>query len=266
VTHEEPAQGVDLSHEPAGSPVPVRPGPSAAAQGGAGGAVPPQEGRRARVPAWRRVTHGETRWAVTASVGVVLLVQWRLPARLVVHPRWLVLAVELALLACLIALNPHRIERRSAAYRALSLLFTAALTAANLFAAVRLVADLVHGRDHLAAGPLLLTGGGMWLVNVVIFALTYWELDRGGPAARAAGVRQVPDFLFPQMQSPELAEPDWEPAYFDYVYLSFTNSTAFSPTDVMPLTRKAKGSMLTQSAVSLITVVLVVARAVNILG
>ncbi|WP_037914633.1 DUF1345 domain-containing protein [Actinacidiphila yeochonensis] len=221
---------------------------------------------REALPAWRRVTQGETRWAVTASVALVLVVQSTLPARLVVHPRPLLPAVEFALLACLVALNPHRIERRSAAYRALSLVFTAATAGANLYAAVRLAVDLVHGRSHLAAGALLLTGGGIWLVNVVVFALIYWELDRGGPVARAGGVRQVPDFLFPQMQAPELAQPDWEPAYFDYVYLSFTNSTAFSPTDVMPMTRKAKGYMLTQSAVSLVTVVLVVARAVNILG
>jgi uncharacterized membrane protein len=259
VTHEEPVQGVDLP-EPSASGAPgYRPAPG-------GTAVPPQGGREEALPAWRRVTRAETRWAATASVGVVLLVQFRLPDRLVVQPRWLLPVVELALLACLMVLNPHRIVRRSAAYRWLSLLFTAAVAAANLYAAVRLVADLVHGRDHLAAGPLLLTGGGIWLVNVVIFALTYWELDRGGPAARAAGERAVPDFLFPQMQSPELAAPDWEPAYLDYVYLSFTNSTAFSPTDVLPMTRKAKGYMLTQSAVSLITVVLVVARAVNILG
>jgi uncharacterized membrane protein len=164
------------------------------------------------------------------------------------------------------ALNPHRIERRSRTYRYLSLVLTLAIGGANLYSAVRLADGLVRGTDHTAAGRLLLTGGAIWLINIVIFALAYWELDRGGPAARAAGEQDVPDFLFPQLLSPELAPPHWEPTYVDYFYLSFTNSTAFSPTDVLPGTPKAKLLMLTQSAVSLITVVLVVARAVNILG
>jgi uncharacterized membrane protein len=127
------------------------------------------------------------------------------------------------------------------------------------------VADLVAGRAGTDAVPLLLTGGGIWLTNVIVFALWYWEWDRGGPMARVLGQRQYADFLFAQMQNPESAPPDWEPAFLDYLYLSFTNSTAFSPTDVMPLSRWAKMLMMLQSSVSLVTVVLVVARAVNIL-
>jgi uncharacterized membrane protein len=218
------------------------------------------------LPAWRRATRGEPRWAATASVLAVMAIQLALPARLVGHPQILIPAVEAALLACLIALNPHRIERRSRAYRTLSLVLTLGIGGANLYSAVLLVRGLVQGTDHTAAGKLLLTGGAIWLINIVIFGLAYWELDRGGPAARAHGERDVPDFLFPQLQTPELAPPHWEPAYLDYFYLSFTNSTAFSPTDVLPVTRKAKLLMLMQSAVSLITVVLVVARAVNILN
>jgi uncharacterized membrane protein len=217
------------------------------------------------VPAWRRVTRGEPRWASTAAVVAVVVIQLLLPARLAVHPRWLLPAVETVLLLALIAGNPHRIERASRGYRALGLALTLVIGGANAYSAVRLVAGLVRGTEGSSAGPLLLTGGAIWLVNIVIFALAYWELDRGGPAARAAGERDVPDFLFVQMQSPELAPPHWEPAFFDYFYLSFTNSTAFSPTDVMPSTRWAKALMLAQSAVSLLTVVLVVARAVNIL-
>jgi uncharacterized membrane protein len=96
--------------------------------------------------------------------------------------------------------------------------------------------------------------------------LAYWELDRGGPAARAAATRTRPDFLFAQMQSPQLADPDWEPQFLDYLYLAFTNATAFSPTDVLPLSRPAKVTMMVQSAVAFTVVVLVVARAVNVLG
>jgi uncharacterized membrane protein len=127
------------------------------------------------------------------------------------------------------------------------------------------VLDLVTG---LAVGPaeLLVAGAAIWLTNVLAFALLYWEFDRGGPAARAAGTRTHPDFLFAQMQSPKLAARDWEPYFADYLYLSFTNTTAFSPTDVLPLSRWAKLTMMVQSAVALVVVVLVVARAVNVLG
>jgi uncharacterized membrane protein len=105
----------------------------------------------------------------------------------------------------------------------------------------------------------------VWATNVIAFALWYWEFDRGGPVHRAEGTSQHPDLLFPQMAAPELASPDWEPWFVDYLYLSFTNAAAFSPTDVMPLARWAKLTMLLQSAVSLAVGVLVIARAVNIL-
>lgn len=217
-------------------------------------------------PAWRRVTRGEPRWTSTAAVVAVVVIQLALPSRLAVHPRWLMPTVELALLVALIASNPHRIERGSRTIRVLEIGLALVIGGANAYSAVRLVAGLVRGTETAAAGTLLLTGAAIWLTNIVIFALLYWELDRGGPAARSQGERDVPDFLFVQMQSPELAPPHWEPEFFDYFYLSFTNSTAFSPTDVMPVTRWAKALMLAQSAVSLLTVVLVVARAVNILG
>jgi uncharacterized membrane protein len=113
---------------------------------------------------------------------------------------------------------------------------------------------------------LLLGGGEIWVINILAFALVYWELDRGGPAARAHAVSDLPDFLFQQMQSPGFAPHDWKPAFVDYVYLSFTNATAFSPTDVMPLSRWAKLTMLVQAAVALVIVVLVVARAINALS
>ena len=94
----------------------------------------------------------------------------------------------------------------------------------------------------------------------------YWNLDRGGPAARAEASNRHPDLLFPQMTAPELSPPDWQPEFFDYLYLSFTNAAAFSPTDTMPLARWAKLAMMLQAMVSLGTVVLVIARAVNILN
>jgi len=129
----------------------------------------------------------------------------------------------------------------------------------------RLAAGLAHGTEGTTAGPLLVSGGAIWLTNVIVFALWYWEFDRAGPLARANATRRYPDFQFAQMANPELAPPHWEPAFGDYPYLSFTNAAASSPADVMPLSRWAKTAMLLQSAVSIVTVVLVIARAVNIL-
>ncbi len=123
----------------------------------------------------------------------------------------------------------------------------------------------MYGTEGGSAGPLLVTGGAIWLTNVIVFGLWYWEFDRGGPVARANATRMYPDFLFVQMTSPHLAPPDWEPAFSDYLYLSFTNAAAFSPTDVMPLSRWAKMAMTMQAVISIVTVALVVARAVNIL-
>ncbi|MGW2689418.1 hypothetical protein ACWC6I_40450 [Streptomyces sp. NPDC001414] len=223
------------------------------------------DGERQVVPAWRRVTRGEPRWAVTAVILVAVALQLMLPHRLALQPYWALPALELALLAGLIAGNPRRVEPRTRWLRLLGLALMGVISLANGWAAVRLVAGLVDGTEGAEAGPLLLTGGGIWLTNVIVFALWYWEWDRGGPMARVRGHHQYADFLFVQMQSPETAPPDWEPAFLDYLYLSFTNSTAFSPTDVMPLSRWAKMLMMLQSSVSLVTVVLVVARAVNIL-
>ncbi|MEW2306783.1 hypothetical protein AB0958_43820 [Streptomyces sp. NPDC006655] len=222
-------------------------------------------GERDVVPAWRRATQGEPRWAVTAVILVAVALQLMLPHRLALQPYWVLPVLEILLLAGLIAGNPRRVEPRTRWLRLVGLALMGLISLANGWAAVRLVVGLVTGTEGTDAGPLLLTGGGIWLTNVIVFALWYWEWDRGGPMARVRGRQQYADFLFVQMQSPETAPADWEPAFLDYLYLSFTNSTAFSPTDVMPLSRWAKMLMMLQSSVSLVTVVLVVARAVNIL-
>jgi uncharacterized membrane protein len=216
------------------------------------------------VPAWRRVTRGEPRWPVTIGVLTAIAMQLALPSRVTVHPSWLLPAVELVMLAVLVLANPLRTELPDRWLRVWGLVLIGTLSVANVISAGRLISSLLKAREE-NAGPLLLIGGAIWLTNVIAFSLWYWEFDRGGPVARARATRVYPDFLFPQMQSPELAPPQWEPAYVDYLYLSFTNATAFSPTDVLPLTRWTKMTMLSQSAVSLATVALVIARAVNIL-
>ena len=180
-------------------------------------------------------------------------------------PRFLLPAVEVGLLVLLVAVNPFRIDRTSRVQRMLSLAVLAVVVLSNGWSEVLLVQRILGGHSS-AAGPLLAGGAAIWLTNVLAFGLAYWEFDRGGPAVRASGERPFPDFLFAQMQNPEMAPPDWEPAIADYLYLSFTNAAAFSPTDVLPLSRWAKLLMLTQSVVALAVVVLVVARAVNVLG
>jgi hypothetical protein len=239
--------------------LPGRSGPGGGPQPGhAGGGVP--------MPAWKRPTEGEARWQATVAVVIAIALQFPLSGRLVlVHPVWLLPAVEALLLVALVLANPRRINNESKAIRVLSLFLVAIFSLANAWSVGRLVVGLVYGKEGENAGPLLITGGAIWLTNVIVFALWYWEFDRGGPVARANATRIYPDFQFVQMTSPQLAPPDWEPAFGDYAYLAFTNAAAFSPTDVLPLTRWAKMAMTVQSAVSIVTVALVVARAVNIL-
>ncbi|HEV3381912.1 MAG TPA: hypothetical protein VG142_13150 [Trebonia sp.] len=223
--------------------------------------------RQPALPAWRRPTAGEARWQAAVCTAAAIALQVAVPGRLVlVSPSWILPVVQGALLIALVTANPHRINRASRRMRGLSLMLAALISFANAWSVARLVVVLVQGG---AAGSnptsLLITGGAIWLTNVVAFALWYWEFDRGGPVARAQAVKRYPDFQFVQMVSPEMAPPDWEPAFFDYLYLAFTNAAAFSPTDVMPLSRWAKLLMTVQSAVSIVTVALVVSRAVNIL-
>jgi hypothetical protein len=221
---------------------------------------------RHELPAWRRKTKGESRSTVAIVTAVGIALQIMVPGRLVlVRPVWVLPALQGALLVALVMANPRRIDTESRALRILSLLLAGLLSLANAWSVGLLVHGIVDGEFGDTAGPLLVTGAAIWLTNVVAFALWYWEFDRGGPVARALGTHQYPDFQFPQMTAPQMAPPDWKPTFTDYLYLAFTNASAFSPTDVMPLSRWAKMAMAVQSIISIITVVLVVARAVNIL-
>ncbi len=219
------------------------------------------------VPAWRRHTDGETIAGAALAVLAAAILQWFLAPRLTVGPRWFVPSISLVLLVLVVSTHPHRMHRRSTAGRILGLTLLAVIAFANLVAGLRLVLEIV-GKRTGSTDPvdLLLCGAAIWLTNVIVFALLYWEFDRGGPALRAIGKREDTDFLFPQMQEPTAAPPGWEPTLLDYLYLAFTNATAFSPTDVMPLTRPAKMAMMVQSALSLALIGLVIARAVNILA
>ena len=220
------------------------------------------------VPAWRRSTRGEHRWPVTISVILAIVLQRLLPDQLAMRPlpSWLLPILEGGVLVALAIANPVRIERRGVFVRWVSIVLILLITSANAASAALLIREIIKGgSDTSSAGPLLASGAAIWATNVIAFALWYWEFDRGGPVHRAHGTFQYLDFLFPQMTIDHLVDPDWEPRFVDYLYLSFTNATAFSPTDVMPLARWTKLTMLVQSAVSLSLGALVIARAVNIL-
>jgi hypothetical protein len=222
------------------------------------------------LPAWRRRTEGEARWQVALCTAAAIALQLPVPGRLnLMRPSWFLPAVEGFMLVALVVANPRRINRESKALRSLALFLAALISLTNAWAATELVIELAHGKGPSTGGALLVTGGAIWLTNVFVFALWYWEFDQGGPVTRALGTAQrYPDFLFPQMSvsgSPHIVPKDWEPAFIDYFYLAFTNATAFSPTDTMPLSRWAKMAMTLQAAVSVVTVALVVSRAVNIL-
>jgi uncharacterized membrane protein len=159
-----------------------------------------------------------------------------------------------------------RLERRHPLLRLGSLGLVAAMTVANTGSAALLIDRLLSGQAGNEPVSLVGSGAAIYATNIIAFGVWYWELDRGGPVARMAGARQHTDFLFPQMTQPDVAPPDWEPMFLDYLYVSYTNATAFSPTDTMPLSRWTKMLMLVQSAVALSTVALVIARAVNVLS
>jgi hypothetical protein len=148
--------------------------------------------------------------------------------------------------------------------RAFALLLFAVVSLGNAGALVALIGSLLMGHEDNGA-ELIYKGVTIWTTNMIAFGLWYWVFDRGGPVRRREPDPPPPDFQFPQMENPGLAEPGWHPRLFDYIYISYTNSIAFSPTDAMPMTHPAKVLMLIQSAASALTVLLVAARGVNIL-
>ncbi len=174
-------------------------------------------------------------------------------------------ALELILLAFLIVADPGRIDRRGPRMRRLTLTLIVVMTIGTMAGATILMYDIIAEAGEVSATSLLGRGAAIWFTNVIVFSLWYWELDRGGPAERAAGSDIPLSFAFPENAMPELADQGWTPRYSDYLYLAFTNATAFSPTDTLPVRTWAKMTMMLQSAVSLVVAILVIARAINVL-
>jgi uncharacterized membrane protein len=206
-------------------------------------------------------------WPAQATVLAAIGLQLALPERLTVGPSWLVPALEGVLLAGLVIVNRNQIEDEHPRRRRVALGLTAIVTAANIYSLGALTHFLLHSQPKTGEGhQLIIAGTLIWLTNFLIFALWYWEMDRGGPGKRAAGHDGPPDFLFPQMSDDRIEPRYWRPQFIDYLYVSLTNATAFSPTDTMPLSPGAKSTMGVQSLVSLVTIGLIVSRAVNILA
>ncbi len=219
-----------------------------------------------RVPAW--VRHGDPESAIPVRIAVlaVMAQQIAIPRAYTVVPRWPLLVLEGLLLVALLAINPRVMSRRTRFGKYATWVLLAAITVDNTASAIVLDVRILTGEVSNDAAVLLGSGAAVFVTNVIVFGVWYWELDRGGPFARHVGERPYPDFLFPQMTTPNVAKPDWRPTFVDYLYVSVTNVMAFSPTDTMPLARWAKMLMALQAMVALSTAALVIARAVNVLG
>jgi hypothetical protein len=209
---------------------------------------------------------GEKRWPMALTLVIATVLPFLLPPKFSLGPRWIIPAVEALLLVALVIADPGRIDRRSTLVRALSIGLVAILVAGAAGVTARLVVDLIRGGPETnSPGQLLRVGSVVWVYVIITFSFLYWELDSRGPETRARTDPEFPDFAFPEHLNSHVARPGWRPEFFDYLYLGFTNATAFSPTDVMPLSRWAKLAMAVQATACLAVMGLVIARAVNIL-
>jgi hypothetical protein len=211
----------------------------------------------------RRLAKRDPYLGAQLVVASAIALDLSLPTKVTLGPSWLLPSLEGLLLVGLTVFAPNLSDWRSR--RRIAIALIGLVSAVNLFSLGLLVHFLVHGGQEKGR-DLIFAGTVLWITNVLLFGLWYWELDRGGPVERANTPDAVPDFLFPQMATPKHAPPGWMPGLLDYLYTSFTNATAFSPTDTMPLSWTAKVLMAAQSLAALVTVGLVVARAVNILS
>jgi hypothetical protein len=220
-----------------------------------------------QLPSWLRPGAPENRLPVIFALLAAVTLQRAIPQQYTIPeiPRWPLITLELLLVVVLIAINPLRLSRETTVGRWTMIALTAAITADNTASAIILDLNILSGRVSNDAGVLLGSGAAVFITNVIVFGIWYWELDRGGPFARRAGDNPYPDFQFPQMSDPQNAKPNWRPTFIDYLYVSYTNVVAFSPTDTMPLSRWAKVMMTLQSMVAMSTIALVIARAVNVL-
>ena len=210
-------------------------------------------------------TAAEPRWPMATAVVAATALYVGMPHRGRVPGWWIGPVLQLGLLGILIAQDRGRIDRRSASLHRMMVALLVVMTAGTVLSVVVLAYDILVALKGVTATVLLGRGAAIWVENVIVFSLWYWQFDRGGPAERAADMPVPPSFAFPENATPELAPAGWRPTYPDYLYLSFTNATAFSPTDTLPVRRWAKLTMMVQASLSLVIAILVIARAINVL-
>jgi uncharacterized membrane protein len=212
-------------------------------------------------------TRIEPRWPLVLATLAVLCVLTFLPARTRRFPSWFPYFIGIALLLpmALVWLSGGQ-PRWLRVERTTTLVFSVLAEAVTLTTVLYLVVEMLNRPEDFSGRQLLTSSIGAWITNVLAFALVYWRIDRGGPEARANDAATKPDWLFPQTGVPEEAPPNWRPTFIDYLFLAFATAMAFSPTDALPLTSRAKLMMMLESTVSLLTLVTVAARAINILG
>ena len=200
---------------------------------------------------------------MAAAVLVAIILQATAPENGRIVPWWVVPAIELLLLAVAMVRDPGRIDRRGPGSQRATIALAAVMTIATVGGIIVLIVDILDTNFIVTPNSILGRGAALWVTNVIAFSFWYWIFDRGGPGDRAAGSGIAPSFAFPENATPELAPDGWQPRYHDYLYLSFTNATAFSPTDTLPVQAWAKMAMLAESVLSLITAIMVIARAIN---
>ncbi len=209
----------------------------------------------------------ESRWPVMLTVLGVVLLLTVLPDRVRLMASWGPLALGAVVLAPMLGVWVSRGQARWLRIeRVLTLVFCAVGGVSVVLNLSEVIRAMLGGASH-ASGMLLLSSGcAVWANNVLVFSLLHWQLDAGGPEARADGKPDFCDWQFPQVAAPELVRPGWRPVFMDYLAIGFTTATAFSPTDVLPLTSRAKGLMMLESIISLVTIAVVASRAINVLG
>jgi len=210
----------------------------------------------------------EPRWPVALAILGVLFLLMALPGRIKLFPNWTVYVVALAVLAPMAAVGLTAARPRwLRVERAVTLLFFVVASVVTLANLGNLIGAMIRRPSDISGLQLFASSIAVWVTNVLIFSLLYWQIDRGGPESRVNNAGPRPDWLFPQEGAPaEDVPPGWRPAFVDYLFLGYSTATAFSTTDVMPLTSRAKLLMMIESMISLATIVVVAARAINILG
>jgi hypothetical protein len=211
--------------------------------------------------------HIEPRWPVALSIIIVIFLLVILPERIRLFPIWFPYVAGIIVLLPMVGITISSAKSKwLVTERIITRLFFVFVCGWNLAGLKNLISAMVHRPEDVTGIQLLTSSTAIWVTNVLLFSLLYWQIDRGGPEARVNNIRYNHDWLFPQADIPEEIPSDWCPQFIDYLSLGYSTATAFSPTDTLPLTPRAKLLMIFESTISLMTMIFVISRAINILG